>query len=102
MISPLPAISLVLPLFSGFSKKSSTVSRKSNFKHYDGTPKWEPIGKKTDGSVDYDCYKMMPDGTIQGHKHVMHKHVCVTPDNCLFGGVDEYCLECHYGLPKHM
>lgn len=103
MISPLPAISLVLPLFSGFSKKPSSASKESNFKHYEGaTLEWEPIDEKTEGSADYDCYKMMPDGTIQGHKHVMHKHVCVTPDNCLFDGVDEYCLECHYGLPKHM
>mgnify|MGYP000436702536 FL=1 len=102
MFSPLPAISLVLPLFSGFSRKSSTASGKSDFKHYDGTPKWDPIGKETKDSSDYECYEMMSDGTIRGHKHIMHKHVCVTPDNCPFGGVDEYCLECHYGLPEYV
>lgn len=102
MISPLPAVMLSLSTIFNSNRTASTLSHNSRFKHWEGKHVWEPIGEKTDGSVDYDCYKMMPDGTIQGHKHVMHKHVCVTPNNCLFGGVDEYCLECHYGLPKHM
>ena len=62
MISPLPAISLVLPLFSGFSKKPSSASKESNFKHYEGaTLEWEPM-------------KSTPEP----------EHTCISPDRCLY------------------
>ena len=102
MISTFPAVMLSLSTIFNSNKAAPAISRNSRFKHWEGKRVWEPIGEKTEGSADYDCYKMTPDGTIRGHKHIMHKHVCVTPDNCQFGGVDEYCLECHYGLPRHM
>lgn len=102
MISPLSSVMLSLSNLFDNNKSASTLSHDSRFKHWEGKRVWETIGEETGSSGDYDSYKMMPDGTIQGHKHVMHKHVCTSPDNCPFGGVDEYCLECHYGLPKHV
>lgn len=102
MISTFPSIMLSLSTIFGGNKATPAPSRNSRFKHWEGKRVWETIGEESEGSVDYDYYEMAPDGTIRGHKHVMHKHVCVAPDNCLFGGVDEYCPECHYGLPGHM
>ena len=77
MISPLPAISLVLNLFSGFSKKSSTVSRKSNFKHYEGaTLDWEPM-KSTPERCPFEAHD---DSTSKSES----EHVCVAQNGCLY------------------
>lgn len=84
MISPLPAISLILPLFSGFSKKSSTVSRKSNFKHYEGaTFDWEPMKSTSEHicmSPERCPFEAHDDSINKGEG----KHTCVSPDRCLY------------------
>ena len=85
MISPLPAISLILPLFSGFSKKSSTVSGKSNFKHYKDPSDWEPI--KSTPEPEHIC--MSPERCpFEAHDDSTSKseseHVCVAQNDCLY------------------
>ena len=85
MISPLPAISLILPLFSGFSKKSSTVSGKSNFKHYKDPSDWEPM--KSTPEPEHIC--MSPehcpfDKRIDSINKGEGKHTCISPDRCLY------------------
>lgn len=83
MLSPLPAISLVLPLFSDSSRKSST-SKKSNFKHYD-TGRWEPVTDK--GNFEHICmspdhcpFNAQSDDTGKSE----NKHVCVSRYGCLY------------------
>ena len=85
MISPLTAISLILPLFSGFSKKSSTVSGKSNFKHYKDPSDWEPI--KSTPEPEHIC--MSPERCpFEAHDDSTSKseseHVCVAQNGCLY------------------
>lgn len=83
MISPLPAISLILPLFSRFSRKSSTVSKKSDFKHYDGTPRWEPI-KSTSEHICMSPDSCLFDRRVDSINKGEGKHTCVSPDRCLY------------------
>lgn len=83
MISPLPAISLVLPLFSRFSRKSSTVSVKSDFKHYDGTLRWEPI-KSTSEHICMSPENCPFDRHVDSINKGEGKHTCVSPDRCLY------------------
>lgn len=86
MISPLPAISLILPLFSGFSKKSSTVSRKSNFKHYEGaTLEWEPMTERdVPGHVCMSPNHCLFDVRNDNADKSESKHVCVAQNGCLY------------------
>ena len=83
MISPLPAISLILPLFSHFSRKSSTVSKKSDFKHYDGTPRWEPI-KSTSEHICMSLERCPFDKGVDSINKGEGKHTCISPDRCLY------------------
>lgn len=84
MISPLPAISLVLPLFSGFSRKSSTANRKSDFKHYEGaTTKWEPMKSAPEHicmSPERCPFEAHDDSTSKSES----EHVCVAQNGCLY------------------
>ena len=83
MISPLPAISLVLPLFSGFSKKSSSASKESNFKHYKDPNDWEPMKSASEHicmSPNRCAFNARPDSINKGED----KHTCVSPDRCLY------------------
>ena len=84
MISPLPAISLILPLFSGFSKKSSTVSGKSDFKHYEGIiPDWEPL-KSAPEHICMSPERCPFDKRIDSINKGEGKHTCMSPDRCLY------------------
>lgn len=86
MISPLPAISLILPLFSGHSKKPSSANKGSDFKHYEGAiPKWETITDRN--TPEHICmspercpFDSRPDSINKGEG----KHTCVSPDRCLY------------------
>ena len=84
MISPLPAISLVLPLFSGFSKKSSTANRKSDFKHYEGAAlDWEPMKSTPEHicmSPERCPFEAHDDSTSKSES----EHVCVAQSGCLY------------------
>lgn len=81
MISLLPAISLVLPLFSHFSKRSSTASKKSNFKHYEDTNKWEPM-KSASEHICMSLERCSFDKRIDSINKGEGKHTCMTPDRC--------------------
>lgn len=84
MISPLPAISLILPMFSGFSKKSSTASKESNFKHYEGaTLEWETI-KNTPEHICMSPERCPFDKRIDSINKGEDKHTCMSPDRCLY------------------
>lgn len=83
MISPLPVISLILPLFSRFSRKSSTVSKKSDFKHYKDPSDWEPM--KSTPEPEHIC--MSPERCpFEAHDDSTSKseHVCVAQNGCLY------------------
>ena len=83
MISPLPAISLILPLFSRFSRKPS-VSKKSNFKHYEGaTPKWEPM-KSTSEHICMSPESCPFDRRVDSINKGEGRHACISPDRCLY------------------
>lgn len=84
MISPLPAISLVLHLFSGFSEKPSSASKESNFKHYEGaTLDWEPMRSTPEHicmSPEHCPFDKRPDSINKSEG----EHTCVSPDRCLY------------------
>jgi len=83
MISPLPVISLILPLFSGFSRKPS-VSKKSNFKHYEGaTLDWEPM-KSTPEHICMSPERCPFDKRVDSINKGEGKHTCMSPDPCLY------------------
>lgn len=84
MISPLPAISLILPLFSGFSEKPSSASKESNFKHYEGaTLDWEPM-KSTPEHICMSPERCPFDKRIDSINKGEGKHTCMSPDRCLY------------------
>lgn len=82
MISPLPAISLVLPLLSGFSRKSS-VSKSSDFKHYKDVADWKPM-KSTSEHICMSPERCPFDKRVDSINKGEGKHTCMSPDRCLY------------------